>query len=215
MTFTRTATALAFAATAALSAQVLAGEGTDPASKGARPALKNVPSSVPLAKGKDDPRVKRGAYLVWIGGCHDCHTPLTMGPEGPTPDFSRALSGHPADMPLPPAPTLPPGPWMATVAATLTAWSGPWGTSFTANLTPDKETGLGSWTADNFIETMRTGKHQGRGRKLLPPMPYQNLAGLTDDDLRAVFAFLQAIPPVKNRVPQPLPPPAPPATAKR
>lgn len=158
---------------------------------------------------ENDPRVKRGGYLVWFGGCHDCHTPLVMSADGPLPDFSRALSGHPEQMQMPPAPTPPPGPWIVSAGATLTAWSGPWGTSFTANLTPDKETGLGSWTPEMFIATMRTGKHMGRGRKLLPPMPVQNLAGLSDEDLRAVFAFLQAIPPVKNRVPQPLPPPAP------
>lgn len=168
-----------------------------------------------IKQGKEnDPRVKRGAYLTWFGGCHDCHTPLMMSADGPLPDFSRALSGHPEQMPLPPAPTPAPGPWIVSAAATLTAWSGPWGTSFTANLTPDKETGLGSWTPEMFIATMRTAKHMGRGRKLLPPMPVQNLAGLSDEDLRAIFAFLQAIPAVKNRVPQPLPPPPPVAAMK-
>ena len=102
---------------------------------------------------------------------------------------------------------------MATIGATMTAWSGPWGTSFTANLTPDKETGLGAWTQQNFVETMRTGRHLGRGRQILPPMPYEQVASLTDDDLGAVFAYLQSLPPIKNRVPQPLPPPAAPASA--
>ena len=148
----------------------------------------------------------RGKYLVDIMGCHDCHTPMKMGPNGPQWDLDRALSGHPEDMKLPPAPALP-MPWMATMAATMTAWSGPWGTSFTMNLTPDKETGLGDWTVDQFIATMKTGKDRGKGRPILPPMPVQNLAQLTDEDIRSVFAYLQSLKPIKNRVPQPIDPP--------
>ena len=86
--------------------------------------------------------------------------------------MSRALTGHPQDMVMPPPPALPPGPWIGSLSATNTAWAGPWGVSFTANLTPDKETGLGDWTEEQFIATMRTGKHQGKGRPVLPPMPF-------------------------------------------
>ena len=118
------------------------------------------------------PDVEHGAYLVRTMGCNDCHTPWKIGPKGPEPDMTRALTGHPQDMKMPPAPQLPEGPWMAIVAATNTAWAGPWGVSFTANLTPDKETGLGDWTEEMFIKTMRTGLHQGKGRPILPPMPY-------------------------------------------
>ena len=89
----------------------------------------------------------------------------------------------------------------------MTAFAGPWGVSFTANLTPDKETGLGEWTEEMFIATMRTGRHQGKGRPLLPPMPYFNLAALTDEDIKSVFAYLQSIPPVHNKVPAPIDPP--------
>ena len=147
-----------------------------------------------------------GAYLVRTMGCNDCHTPWKMGPKGPEMDMTRALTGHPQDMVMPPPPTLPAGPWIGTMSATNTAWAGPWGVSFTANLTPDKETGLGGWTPRNFVETIRNGRHQGRGRPLLPPMPWEVYSNLTDDDLESVFAYLQSIPPVKNRVPQPLPP---------
>jgi hypothetical protein len=91
-------------------------------------------------------------------------------------------------------------------AATNTAWAGPWGVSFTANLTPDAETGLGGWTVEMFIQAMRTGKHQGKGRPILPPMPYPWFAKLTDADLRAVFAYLQSIPPIPNKVPAPIDP---------
>ena len=152
-------------------------------------------------------QIARGKYMVTVCGCNDCHTPLKMGEAGPEPDMSRMLSGHPESLVMPPAPKLPPGPWGISAAATLTAWSGPWGVSFTANLTPDKETGLGKWTARTFTDTIRTGRHQGRGRPLLPPMPIPMYKHLTDEDLNAIFAYLQSIPAVRNKVPEPRPPP--------
>ena len=149
--------------------------------------------------------VERGAYLVRARGCNDCHTPWKLGPRGPEPDMSRALSGHPADLVMPPPPKLS-GPWTWSGAVTNTAFAGPWGTSFTANLTPDDETGLGKWTAETFIATLRTGRHEGKGRPLLPPMPWPMIRTLTDEDLRAVFAYLQSLPPIRNRVPTPVDP---------
>jgi hypothetical protein len=152
--------------------------------------------------------VERGKFLVSLGGCNDCHTPLKMGANGPEPDFAHMLSGHPEAMPMPPAPALPPGPWLVVASATLTAWSGPWGVSYTANLTPDAETGTGAWDEKMFIQAMRTGKHLGAGRDILPPMPWQAIGHLGDDDLKAIFAYLRSIPPVKNKVPDPAPPAA-------
>ena len=152
-------------------------------------------------------RVARGAYLVQTMGCNDCHTPLKMGPRGPEPDMARALTGHPSELVMPPAPALPPGPWLVVAAATNTAWAGPWGVSFTANLTPDMDTGLGSWTEQMFIDTMRTGRHQGKGRPVLPPMPVQMLAAANDEDIKSIFAYLQSLRPVSNRVPAPIDPP--------
>jgi len=162
----------------------------------------------PAARGaQGSAAVERGKYLVNAMGCHDCHTPWKMGPQGPEPDMTRALSGHPADLVMPPAPKLPEGPWIAVIGATNTAWAGPWGVSFTANLTPDPETGLGRWTRDMFITTMRTGRQQGKGRQILPPMPWSMIRNLTDEDLGSVFAYLQSLEPVQNRVPQPVDPP--------
>ena len=112
-----------------------------------------------------------GGTVFQAMGCHDCHTPKKMGPHGPEPDFSRALSGHPEDPTLPPPPQLPAGPWMATTSWDLTAWSGPWGISYPVNLTPDENTGLGIWTEDMFMTAMRTGRHMGASRPILPPMP--------------------------------------------
>src|SRR5689334_16040606 len=114
----------------------------------------------------DDPasaaRVKRGGYLVGAMGCNDCHTPWKLGPKGPEPDMTRALSGHPADFTVTAPPKLE-GAWAWSGAATNTAFAGPWGVSFTANLTPDMETGLGKWSAETFIAALRTGRHEGKG----------------------------------------------------
>lgn len=156
-------------------------------------------------QGASSAAVTRGEYLVTVGGCNDCHTPMKNGPNGPERDLSRLLSGHPEALAMPPAPP-PTGPWLASVAGTFTAWAGPWGVSFTANLTPDPDTGLGKWTVQNFIEAMRTGKHQGRGRPIMPPMPWENYGKMSDADLRAMFTYLQTIPAVRNRVPDPIPP---------
>jgi mono/diheme cytochrome c family protein len=151
-------------------------------------------------------QIARGKYLVDIMGCHDCHTPMKMGPKGPEWDMTRALSGHPEELVMPPAPALPPGPWVASIGATFTAFASPAGTVFTRNLTPDKETGLGDWTVEEFIATMKTGRERGKGSPVMPPMPIQNLAALTDSDIRALFAYLQSLPAIKNRTPQPIEP---------
>lgn len=152
-------------------------------------------------------QIARGKYLVNIGGCNDCHSPKIMTPMGPVPDTTRLLSGHPAGQPMAEfdPDMVAPGKWVLTDDGTTT-WVGPWGISYTANLTPDSSTGLGLWTADIFIQTMRTGKHMGTGRMLLPPMPWQGIGQLPDEDLRAIFAYLQTLTPISNRVPAPVPP---------
>lgn len=152
-------------------------------------------------------QLERGAYLVKIMVCNDCHTPWKMTPRGPEPDMSRMLSGHPQDLVVASAPAPAGDPWSWAGAGSMTAFAGPWGVSFTANLTPHPETGLGKWTADTFITALRTGRHEGQGRPILPPMPWPMYRNATDEDLRAIFAYLQSIPPIDNRVPQPLDPP--------
>lgn len=152
--------------------------------------------------------IKRGEYLVKLGGCNDCHTPKIMGPNGPEPDPARMLMGQPANAPIPsiPAGVISPTGWTAMTTADMTAWAGPWGISFSANITPDNVTGIGAWTEGAFIEAMRTGKHLGAGRPILPPMPWQAIGQVSDDDLRALFAYLMSIKPISNQVPQPVPP---------
>ena len=153
-------------------------------------------------------QVERGRYLVTLGGCGDCHSPKKLTAQGPMEDEALLLSGHPASEPVPPAPTGvgAPGMWAAACSMSFTAWYGPWGISFASNLTPDEKTGLGAWTADQFVQAMRTGKHRGFGRQILPPMPWPNLAKLPDDDLKAIFAYLHSIKPINNQVPVPQPP---------
>ena len=163
-----------------------------------------MPSAV---QAESNDKVARGKYIVSTSACNDCHTPWVLGPNGPEPDMKRELSGHPGDMVMPPAPKAT-GPWIGAIGATNTAWAGPWGVSFTANLTPDVGSGLGGWNAKQFADTMRTGKHLGVGREILPPMPIPAYKNFNDADLDAIFAYLQSIPAVKNKVPDPLPPAA-------
>jgi hypothetical protein len=151
-------------------------------------------------------RADRGRYLVDIMACGDCHTPMKMGPQGPEPDTSRFLSGHPETATLPPAPA-PRMPWMWSGDATNTAFAGPWGISYSANLTPDTNTGLGIWTEQMFVDAMRTGRHMGTARGIAPPMPWTSLGHATNEDLAAIYAYLRTIKPIVNHVPDYAPAP--------
>lgn len=152
-------------------------------------------------------QIARGKYMVTIGGCHDCHTPWIIQPDGnPGPDMSRALSGHPMQFPITENVKLTTDRFAVAIAPTNTAYSGPWGTSFAANLTPDELTGTGIWTFEIFKNTIRNGRHWGVGRPILPPMPWFNYREMTDEDLAAVFAYLRTLKPIYNEVPEPLPP---------
>lgn len=148
-------------------------------------------------------RISRGRYLVTIASCNDCHTPIKLDPKlgVPVPDMTRALSGHPEGAPSTEA--KPGAHDQAVIGPTSTSFRLPSGTVYAANLTPDPETGLGRWDEATFIATMRTGRHLGikTGRPVMPPMPWMNIAHMTDEDLAAVFAYLRSIPPVKNQVP--------------
>ncbi len=161
----------------------------------------------PAAKPAQSP-VERGKYLTTVGGCNDCHTPKKLGPNGPEADMTRELSGNPSTEKLAPVPVgiIAPDKYLTVVNNHLGAWVGPWGVSFAMNLTPDKTTGLGSWTEEMFVTALRTGKHQGTGRPILPPMPWNWYRNMTDEDLKSIFAYLQSLPPINNPIPDPLPP---------
>jgi hypothetical protein len=146
--------------------------------------------------------IKKGEYLVTISGCNDCHTPKKMTPQGPVPDKTYLLSGHPQNSKLADFDTslIGPGKWVL-MNENLSAFIGTWGISFAANLTPDDQTGIGLWQEENFINAMHTGKHMGIGRPILPPMPWFNLINANEGDLKAIFAYLKSINPIKNLVP--------------
>ena len=123
-------------------------------------------------------KVARGEYLVTITGCNDCHTP---GSLYGTPDTTRLLSGSEL------------------------GWEGPWGVSYARNLTPDPETGLGNFSADDIVRAIRTGQRLDHS-PMLPPMPWPIYSQMTDEDLAAVAAFIKSIPAVSHKVPDRLAP---------
>lgn len=153
-------------------------------------------SAAPTAK-----MIEHGRYLSIIGACNDCHSPKLDPQQHPDP--KRILSGRPQT-------TMPPSASTKEIHASLdlTAWAGPWGNSYGANLTPDAETGLGKrYTEASFIKTLRTGK-KPEGEDLLPPMPWELYKNFTDDDLRALYAYLRTLPPINNNVKSGAPPPS-------
>jgi mono/diheme cytochrome c family protein len=124
----------------------------------------------------DAAQIARGRYLVQLGGCSDCHTPgYFLG----KPDMNRYLGGSDVGFQVPNV-----------------------GVFVGRNLTPDPETGLGSWTSEQITKTLRTGVRPD-GRVLSTIMPWPALANLTRDDMDALVAFLRSLRPVKNKVPGP------------
>ncbi|WP_308990597.1 diheme cytochrome c-553 [Mariniflexile litorale] len=150
--------------------------------------------------------IKRGENLVNAIGCHDCHTPKKFTEQGITLDIDRLLSGHPANEKLPEYDQKTAQSYVLLNMG-LTSATGPWGTSFAANLTP-AASGIGSWSESQFLKSIKEGKYKGldTGRTLLPPMPWQSYSNLPDDDLKSIFAYLKSINPVENIVPASLPP---------
>lgn len=151
--------------------------------------------------------VALGKYIVTTSGCDDCHTPKIFTENGPEFDTTRRFSGFPEGEVLPEIEMkmIQPGMWSMTDKH-LAAWVGPWGISYASNLTPDKATGIGTMTEEMFVKCLREGKYMGVGRPLLPPMPWQVYGLKTDQDLKAIYAYLMSVPPINNTVPQPTPP---------
>jgi mono/diheme cytochrome c family protein len=148
-----------------------------------------------------------GEHLVTIGGCNDCHTPKKMTAMGPVDDSSLILSGHPENLPAPEVDRKQMESKGLVVTSTFTSWIGPWGITYSANLTPD-ETGTGNWTEDQFLYAVKNNISKGLAgsRPLLPPMSMMPVKHMTDEELKAVFAYLKTIKPIKNVSVQPTPP---------
>ena len=124
-------------------------------------------------------RIARGRYLVALGGCTDCHTPgYFLG----KPDLTRELGGSEVGFEIP----------------GLGVFYGP-------NLTPDRETGLGTWSEADIVKALQTGVRPD-GRGLVRVMPWPAFAKLTKPDAEAIAAYLKSLPPVRNQVPGPFGP---------
>jgi hypothetical protein len=153
-------------------------------------------------------QLELGEYLIATGGCDDCHSPKKMTELGPVVDSTLRLSGHPSNMPAPQFTGIKEAVAKGyAITQTLTSWVGPWGTSYTANLTPDK-TGIGNWSEEQFMKAIREGKYKGMDgtRPIMPPMPWEVLAKMRDFELKAMFAYLKSIKPINNVVPNYQPP---------
>ena len=154
--------------------------------------------------------VKRGEYLVNTIGCDHCHTPKKMTDHGPIPDMDRRFMGFPATDSIAEInkDVLAPGKWIL-LKNNLPAAVGPWGVSFSANITSD-ESGIGTWSFEQFKKSTSEGKYKGmeNSRPVMPPMPWESLNLLEEDDLKAIYEFLMSTKPIENVVPAYIPPPA-------
>lgn len=152
-------------------------------------------------------KIRWGQHLVTIGGCNDCHTPKKMTPMGPVDDSTLALSGHPEKLPAPDVDRKQMESKGLVVTSDFTTWIGPWGITYSANLTPD-ETGIGNWTEDQFLYALKNSISKGLAgsRPLMPPMSMMPVKHMTDEELKAIFAYLRTIKPIKNNSVQPTPP---------
>ncbi|MBT4092524.1 MAG: c-type cytochrome, partial [Nitrospinaceae bacterium] len=127
--------------------------------------------------------LERGKYLMsGVVACGNCHT--NNGPWGKPVPGKELSGGH--------------------------KWDEPPFTVYAANITPDKETGIGAWTDKQLFAAIREGKRPD-GSLIGPPMPGGLYAKISDRDLRAIIAYLRQVKPVKNNVPRgkyriPLPP---------
>lgn len=130
-----------------------------------------------------------------------------MTPTGPADDSTLFLSGHPEKLPAPVVDRKDMETKGLIVTSTFTSWVGPWGISYSANLTPD-ETGIGNWTEEQFIYALRNYVSKGLAgsRPLLPPMSMMTVKHMRDDEIKAIFAYLKTIKPIKNISVQPTPP---------
>jgi mono/diheme cytochrome c family protein len=127
----------------------------------------------------DDSQIARGKYLVTFGGCNDCHTP---GYFFGKPDMSRFLGGSDVGFEIPGE-----------------------GVFVGPNITPDKQTGIGSWSREQIVKAI-TGGERPDGRILTPIMPWHAFAAFTADDAMAIAVFLQSLKPVSHQVAGPFKP---------
>ena len=150
-------------------------------------------------------RIEIGQAVVEGWNCSFCHSPQIKGPDGKAiADPKRFMSGHPADEEIPAIPdmVLTSPEWMEFLDnLDSTVWATDNLIVFSANLTPDDETGIGTWTEAEFVETIREGRHRGIERRIKYPMPWRELGELSDEELLSVYEYLMTLEPVNNKVP--------------
>ena len=175
--------------------------------KPADPAVASTTAAEKPKFGGYETQVQWGEHLVTIGGCNDCHTPKKMTPMGPVDDSTLFLSGHPEKLPAPDVDRKQMESKGLIVTADFTSWIGPWGISYSANLTPD-ETGTGNWKEDQFLYAIKNSVSKGLAgsRPLMPPMSLMTVKLMTDEELKAIFAYLRTVKPIKNNSVEPTPP---------
>lgn len=122
--------------------------------------------------------VAYGKYMITAAACSDCHTPLTKG----QPVLDSAFSGG-REFPIPTG-----------------------GTVASANISPDKNTGIGTWTKEQFISRFKSYADSGFVFKDIDKnefntiMPWKKYAGMNDEDLGAIYDYLMSIKPINKRV---------------
>jgi len=175
--------------------------------KPTEPAVASTTTTEKPNFGGYETQVQWGEHLVTIGGCNDCHTPKKMTPMGPVDDSTLRLSGHPEKLPAPDVDRKKMESKGLVVTADFTSWVGPWGISYSANLTPD-ETGTGNWSEDQFLYAIKNSVSKGLAgsRPLMPPMSMMPVKLMSDEELKAIFSYLRTVKPIKNNSVQPTPP---------
>lgn len=175
--------------------------------KQTEPAATTTAATEKMNFGGYESQVKWGEHLVTIGGCNDCHTPKKMTPMGPVDDSTLLLSGHPENLPAPDVDRKATESKGLVVTSDFTAWIGPWGITYSANLTPD-DSGTGKWTESQFLYAIKNSISKGLAgsRPLMPPMSMMPVKHMTDDELKAIFAYLRTVKPIKNNSVQPTQP---------
>lgn len=138
------------------------------------------PEPRPEATPYSTEQLSRGRYLVGLLGCGSCHTDGALVGD---PNPNRLLAG----------------------SDTGIAYTSPFvdsnpGVVYPANLTPDMETGLGSWTMERLVTMIRVGTTE-HSTSSLPVMPWPAYASITHDDALAIAAYLKSLTPVRHRVP--------------
>lgn len=141
--------------------------------------LPTAPAFVPRPAKSDT--VEYGRYLTHLAACAECHTPAEKGKPLPGMDFAGGFE-----------------------------FRMPWGTSRSVNITPDIETGIGTWSREQFVTRFKTFSLDIAKRiPVKPPlnetnyqtlMPWISYAGMTEEDLSAIYAYLRTVPAVKNKV---------------